>query len=111
MECILTLGSIRKISLELWDSVTSCSDNHCDLLALIEDVTRHWKELDQDKARVLRAAFLDLSLDTVADTSVDVTRSGFIDLGWKPLAFLTDLKNGDPDKNQEQADPGAHSPE
>lgn len=102
-EAILTLESIRTIVYELWPSVLLCSENHHDLLALIESATREWPELNVEGIRAIREAFLYLGSSSVVDASLEVVTSRFIAIGWRPLAPFTELSD-DQDDGREAHD-------
>lgn len=89
-ESQLVLETLACVCGELWASAMQCDRNRQELLALVEQVSLSWDCLDAERTQCLREAIQYLGGETVTDAHLEVMRSAFLDVGWKPLAFVGD---------------------
>jgi len=87
----LDMDALRGLVLELWESAQSATQDHQDILALIEEAVLSVDSLTEDQISVLREGFRDLEKPVLGQVHVDVIRGRLIGQGFSPLALLSEL--------------------
>lgn len=89
----LDMDALRGLVLELWESAESATQDHQDILALIEEAVLSVDSLTEDQVSVLREGFRDLEKPVLGPVHVDVIRGRLIRQGFSPLALLSELED------------------
>lgn len=95
MEVAINLESLRGIVLQLWESATSSSQFHQEILAILESALISVESPNENQLSVFREAIADLERDVLAQVHVDVIRGQFIREGFSPLALLSEVEDVD----------------
>lgn len=85
------MDALRGLVLELWENAQSATQDHQDILALIEEAVLSVDSLTEDQVSGLREGFRDLEKPVLGQVHVDVIRGRLIGQGFSPLALLSEL--------------------
>ena len=95
MEATVYLESLRGIVLQLWESATTTTQFHQEILAILESAILPIDSPNRTQLSVFREAIMDLGSDVLTQAHVEVIRRQFINEGFSPLALLSEIEDGD----------------
>ncbi len=89
----LAIASLVSIVGQMWSSATHASQEHQELLAILESalLSRTNETLTPGHVRVFREVLLDLRREELTAANVEVVQSQFLDEGFGPLSPFTDV--------------------
>lgn len=91
----VNMESLQGVVLELWESATTSSQYHQDILAALESAILSIEVPSEDQLSVFREAIRDLGNEVLTVEHVDIIRQQFIANGFSPLALLDEVEDGD----------------
>lgn len=94
----INLESLRGIVMQLWESATSSTAYHQEILAMLESAVISVDLLSEGQLSALREAISDLESSPLTHVHVDIIRDRFIEEDFSPLALLSEMEE-DGDSN------------
>ena len=98
VESEINLEALHGIILGLWRSAKNSSHYHQDILSTLENALLCKKDFTTEDMALFREAVKDLKNEVLIEDHVKIISGRFISQGFSPLAFLSEMKDGDDKK-------------
>lgn len=98
VESVINLEALRGIILGLWKSAKNSHQYHQDILSTLENAILSKNDFTGEDMALFREAVRDLKNKHLVEGHVKIISESFINQGFSPLAFLSEIKDGDDSK-------------
>jgi len=86
---------LKAILLSLWSEILIKSNQHHSVLAIMENSVRQSATVDNDVRTLVIYGLSLLARKYLSEEDVDLMRSMSVDFGFNPLAFMSNMKDGE----------------
>ena len=98
VELVINVEALRGIVLELWKTAKNSSQFHQDILSTLENALLSKHDFTGEDMGLFREAIRDLKNKVLVGEHVETISGRFINQGFSPLAFLSEIGEGDGSK-------------